>query len=166
MRITFVVGGGLGLVFFVSMLVLMLGEGSYPVFEIILGLSFFAALIFLSFCFIGVFAPLRGALLIQRQDKTLGRNFNEEMKKRKVSEFDFSDGDCFVSVKSDRIIAFYRGYIATIEDKREENRILSRIVVHSTCGRRHKVVGHFESIDHFQAWFKDESFKGEPEDLS
>jgi len=153
MLMAFFVGGGVSLVFFVSVTALILGGGSYTLLDLFATVGFFALLIFLNFCFIGMFIPLWGIALINKQESALGFNFNDEMKKRKASGHDFADEDYFVSVKSDRIVALRRDYIEGFEDVREENRILSRITVISTTGKKHKVTGHAESIEALQAWF-------------
>jgi hypothetical protein len=155
MRASFILGGGLGFVFFTIMAVLLIGEGSYSTFEILASLSLFSAGIFLAFCFIGVFAPLRGIQLIARQDRMLRKDFGREMHKRRVDSYDFSDDDLFVSVKSDRVLVFYRAYIKELSDLREENRILSRITVENRYGKKHKIVGHHESVEKLQSWFRD-----------
>lgn len=149
----FFVGGGLALVFFISMLALIIGDGTYTLFDLLTTLSFFALLIFLNFSFIGMFAPMRGIMLIRKQESALNFSFNEEMQKREVSKYDFADADYFVSVRSDRVVVLKRDFIAKLEAAREENRILSRISVVSTAGEKHRVIGHHESIKALQAWF-------------
>jgi len=153
MLMPFFAGGALALVFFISMTVLIMGDGTYTLFDLLTTLGFFSTLIFLNFCFTGMFIPVRGIILINKQESALDFSFNEEMKNREVSNYDFADKDYFISLKSDRVVVLRRDFIARLEDMREENRMLSRITVIDATGKQHKVTGHAESIDALQTWF-------------
>jgi len=152
MRMPFVVGGGLAIVFFITISALSLGSEYHSNFEVFITVGLFALFIFLGFCLIGLFAPLQGLLLLNKQENELALSFDMEMLKRGVEEFDHHDKDWFISVKSDRIVVLNRKYLAKLEDFGEENRYLSRITVVSKTGKKHKVIGHVESIQGLLHW--------------
>ncbi|MCL2525701.1 MAG: hypothetical protein FWE46_01410 [Coriobacteriia bacterium] len=153
MRMPFIVGGALALVFFAAITLINLQETNYGFFEVASTVGFVAFLIFVSFCFIGMFAPLRGLMLLQRQEKELGFSFNAEMKRRRAQMPQYQDDDFYVSVSSDRIVAVRRDYIAQLDDNREENRVLSYVTMRSRSGRKHRIVGHYTSIDGLETWY-------------
>lgn len=97
--------------------------------------------------------PLRGVLLIGRQERELGFCFAREMAAHGVTGTELEDEDWFVSISNARIVAFRRDYIkkiSAVEDSDSGNRCM----LTAKSGRKHKVYAAGSTLDDLRTWFR------------
>ena len=127
-------GDGLGLVAIIPPLFLLLGA-------ILPGLLFLAM-------------PLRGLLMVARQERELGFSFNEEMKVHGATGTTFEDADWFVAVSNGQVVTFRRDYIKSVtKHKHTENG--DECVLTAKDGKKHKVRAAGPTLGDLRRWFKD-----------
>ena len=153
MRMAMLAGIGLGLAFFTSMSVIILGEGNHTPLEVMPILAFITLLIFIGFCVMGLMSPLRGVLLIARQEKTLDFDFTKEMQRLKAGGSEYIDENWFVNVTSDRVLALRRDYIKKIIEYQIENRALTHLTFLSADNKEVKLLGNAIAIQEFHTWY-------------
>jgi len=162
MRAPILAGVGLGATYLITMSVIILNGGNHTVGEVMSTLAFIALLIFLGFCAMGLMAPLRGILLITRQEKALDFEFAREMHRLKASGSEYIDEDWFINVTSDRVLALRRDYIKRIEQYQVESRALTHLTFLSTDGKKTKLLGNAVTIQEFHAWYTGIDIEEEP----
>lgn len=96
--------------------------------------------------------PLRGLLVLARQERDLGFSFNEEMKARGAVGTVFEDRDWFVEVSNGQVVAFRRDYVKHVsKHKRTENG--DECVLVSKGGKKHKVRAAGPTLEGLRRWF-------------
>lgn len=97
--------------------------------------------------------PLRGLLMLARQECELGFSFNEEMKVHGAVGTAFEDRDWFVEVSNGQVVAFRRDYVKSVlKHKRTENG--DECVLMSKDGKKHKVRAAAPTLEGLHRWFK------------
>lgn len=97
--------------------------------------------------------PLRGLLMLARQERELGFSFNEEMKVHGAVGTAFEDRDWFVEVSNGQVVAFRRDYVKSVlKHKRTENG--DECVLMSKDGKKHKVRAAAPTLEGLHRWFK------------
>lgn len=78
-------------------------------------------------------STLKGIICIKRQERALGLNFNQEMKKNNITSFYYQDDNWFICITLTRIIVYHQNYIASIS-RIERNQMSHRIWESSVIG--------------------------------
>lgn len=98
--------------------------------------------------------PMRGLLMLARQERELGFSFNEDMKAHGATGTAFEDADWFIEVSNGQVVAFRRDYIKSVtKHKRTENG--DECILTATDGKKHKIRGGAPTLSDLRRWFKE-----------